>query len=513
MKKRKFGLAAIMLALLLCLACVFAACDDDPVTPTPPPEETEEEETVVEQVPVTVTPVDPPAGAARVTFARGAVQSAPEADGSYGVTVSTDLPGDGTLVLTAAQGENAGIGISAADDTDKAANTVTLAFTAASQPTFSATVTGVEVGKFSVSAVYTAAIDGATAGPASVSELDIRHTLDVTPAASSQPVGVKEAVTLTADASLSGATIAWATSGDEIGTLSATSGASVNLTPDGATKGTATVTASYSYTPYGETEEVTVSDTATVTINERAQAPVEEGLIAFADFDYDKGTDVYLQTGTNTNVTATYSANTTQSGTVHNGKAFAVTTSGDQYIDMTFDGRSLLSDSDTLTIAFWYNLAAKGGDWSSVATTQGETETSVRFDNLNVGGQQSGNFYPTHTEVTTAGGGVQNGASVTAAVDVANTWCYYTVTLDKTNGVYIYVNGSKICYYPYSIDGVQTVVDTFFSTINDTGTVRFFGYNVGGGTHYIDDLLICKGITGDNGVAALYAAVSGTAEA
>ena len=512
MKSKKFGLLAVLLALLMCLACVFAASDNNEETPpenpgigdTPGDGDDPGGETPPEQIKVPVEEVDPPAGSVRITFAGGGEQSAPESTSTYSVTVTTGFPGDGTLVLTASQGENQNIALSAEGDTDSASTTVTKAFTAQTQPTFAVTVSGVEVGDFAIQAAFTLA--GESEANTTVSQtLSVVHTLDVTPASTSIPAGVTDPITLTADASYSEADITWTSSGDAIGDL-----ANNVFTPNGTAAGTVTVTATYSYLPYGaETgEEVTVSDTATISVNERAAAPVTDGLIAFADFDYDSGSSVYLQTGENANVSAAYSTNSTQSGTAHSGNAFKVTGDSsnadtDEYITFTFGSGWSLQETDGLAISFWSRNNVNSNDWSTIAQVgSGSTLNRVTFVNLITNNTIR---YP-----GTGGGTLEAGAATTVLVDNTSAWAYITAVMNNT-GVYFYENGALVCSYTDTAY-VTSVWEGFMSQINNTGTIRFFGNNEGAGDFYIDDLLITTGMSAAE-VAELYAAVNPTENA
>ena len=518
MKSKKFGLLAVLLALLMCLACVFAACDNNEETPpenpgtgdTPGDGDDPGGETPPEQIKVPVEEVDPPAGSVRITFAGGGEQSVPET--TYNVTVTTGFPGDGTLVLTASQGENQNIALSAEGDTDSAKTTVTKDFTAQTQPTFAVTVSGVEVGDFAIQAAFTLA--GESEANTTVSQtLSVVHTLDVTPASTSIPAGVTDPITLTADASYSDAAITWTSSGDSIGALE-----SNVFTPNGTATGTVTVTATYSYLPYGAEagEEVTVSDTATISVNERAAAPVTDGLIAFADFDYDSGSSVYLQTGENANVSAAYSTNSTQSGTAHSGNAFKVTgdsnnSDTDEYITFTFGSGWSLQDTDTLAISFWSRNNVNSSDWSTIAQASNGSGAGGRIQFMNISVDISGtagNRWPWNGE---SGVGVySNGGAYTSLVDNTAAWGYITVLIGS-NTIRYYENGVLLCTYTASAaDPVGNVLDSFIYQINNQGSIRFFGNNEGAGDFYIDDLLICTGIDDDEAVSALYNTVSGT---
>ena len=510
MKSKKFGLLAVLLALLMCLACVFAACDNNEETPPENPGTGDNPgdgddpggETPPEQIKVPVEEVDPPAGSVRITFAGGGEQSAPET--TYNVTVTTGFPGDGTLVLTASQGENQNIALSAEGDTDSAETTVTKDFTAQTQPTFAATVSGVEVGDFAIQAAFTLA--GESEANTTVSQtLSVVHTLDVTPASTSIPAGVTDPITLTADASYSDADITWTASGDSIGALE-----SNVFTPNGTATGTVTVTATYSYLPYGAAtgEEVTVSDTATISVNERAAAPVTDGLIAFADFDYDSGSSVYLQTGENANVFAAYSTNSTQSGTAHSGNAFVMTPGQNTAPNITFSFSGLtLDDADGLAISFWSRNDDVSGDWSTIAEASNGSGAGGRIQFMNISvdiSSTAGNRYPG------SGGGTLAGSAVwDDLIDNTQEWAYITVVADNT-GVYMYENGVLLC--SYTAADAANVWDAFLYQINNSGTIRFFGNNESSGNFYIDDLLITTGMSAAE-VAELYAAVNPTENA
>lgn len=511
MKSKKFGLLAVLLALLMCLACVFAACDNNEETPpeNPGPGDTPGNgddpggETPPEQIKVPVEEVDPPAGSVRITFAGGGEQSVPET--TYNVTVTTGFPGDGTLVLTASQGENQSIALSAEGDTDSAATTVTKDFTAQTQPTFAVTVSGVEVGDFAIQAAFTLA--GESEANTTVSQtLSVVHTLDVTPASTSIPVGVPDPITLTADASYSDADITWTSSGDSIGALE-----SNVFTPNGTATGTVTVTATYSYLPYGAEagEEVTVSDTATISVNERAAAPVTDGLIAFADFDYDSGSSVYLQTGENANVSAAYSTNSTQSGTAHSGNAFAVSQNSDGMDTAPAITVSGLSNNETdgLSISFWYYSTA-GEDWNGILRNG---NFRITFLNLCT---DSGNLWPNGADASsgsTSGGVLESGFawdSISEAASAENVWLYITVTV-TSDAICFYLNGDLVCTYTNT---ANSGVGRISSSLLTANSLTFFGNNQGSASFYIDDLLITTGMSAAE-VAELYAAVNPTENA
>ena len=513
MKKRKFGLAAIMLALLLCLACVFAACDDDPVTPTPPPEGTEGEETVVEQVPVPTTPGNPPAGSVRVTFAGGVTEVVPDDSGEYAIAVDTDFPGDGTLELTVSQANNEDIAF-AAEGEAAASATLTKAFTAETQPAFSATLTDVAVGDISLRAVYK--LTGQEAVNCDVTQsLSILHTMEISPTNEYLVAGLQPSVALTADASFSETNnISWEIEGDADIQLGTSTGASVTATLQGGAVAdeTATVTATYTYTTAGGTER-TLQDTATLTVKAAtSQVPgaVSEKLIAFADFDLDpegSGADVMLARGTNASgVTATYSTNSTQSGTAHNGNAFVMTPGKNTapYITFSFDGLEL-TDGDGLAISFWVQNGTDKGDWSTIAEAANGSGKGGRIQFMNISvdiSTANGNRFP-------GSGGVLTGSAVWDDLIDNTEWAYITVVANNV-GVYFYENGELLC--TYADTDAANVWDAFMYQINDNGTIKFFGNNESSVNFYIDDLLLTTGLDAD-GVAALYAAVSGTAEA
>lgn len=508
MKSKKVGLLAVLLALLMCLACVFAACDNNEETPpenpgtgeTPGTGDEPGGDTPPEQVLVPVEEVDPPAGSVRITFAGGGEQSAPET--TYNVTVTTGFPGEGTLVLTASQGKNQNIALSAEGDTDSAPTTVTKTFTAQTQPTFAVAVSGVEVGDFAIQAAFTLA--GESEANTTVSQtLSVVHTLEITPASASIPVGVTDPIPLAADASYASAAIAWTSSGDAIGTL-----ADNVFTPNGTTTGTVTVTASYSYLPYGAEagQEVTVSDTATISVNERAAAPVTDGLIAFADFDYDSGSSVYLQTGENANVSAAYSTNSTQSGTAHSGNAFVMTPGQNTAPNITFSFSGLtLEDADGLAISFWLQNGAGSGDWSTIAEASNGSGAGGRIQFMNISvdiSSADGNRYP-------GNGGTLAGSAVWDDLVDNTEWAYVTVVADNS-GVYMYENGVLLC--SYTAADAANVWDAFLYQINNNGEIKFFGNNESTVNFYIDDLLITTGMNAAE-VAELYAAVNPTENA
>lgn len=511
MKNQKLGLLALLLALLMSLSVLFVACKDDE-EPTPPPEESGEEESglpELEKIPT--TPVQAPAGTMRVAFDDYSVTSAPKQQ--YDVRISPDFEGAGSLVVTVSQGENANIAVSGADDSDEAATTVTKAVTENELRTeYTVQVSGAEVGDFDISATFTLA--GAEGVVTTVAQtLSVRHTLSVSPQDILALEGGSRA--LTATASKEDAEITW-TGANEAVTLSAATGATVNANLAG--KGTATITASYSYTPYGAAEAITVSDSVDITVSERlATVPsviADEDLLAFADFDFDEGTALDLQTSTvNTGITATYSTNSTQSDTAKTGKAFKVSNGGsfkNEKITLSFSGVTLTAQ-EGISFSFWHKNAGTEdtpADWSVIAETAAIGSTvgkRVCFINLNYDisiANNGGGIYPA------AHGTLTNGGDWNSMI--TNTeWTYITVVL-STEGAFFYENGVKLC--SYTIDNAKSIVEGFVAQINANGSITLFGNNECSAPFYVDELLVAKGMT-DSEVAALYNAVNPANEA
>ena len=504
MKNQKLGLLALLLALLMSLSILFVACKDDE-EPTPPPEESGEEESgLPELVPVPTTPVEVDAGTLRIAFADGSATSAPAS--TYTVRISPDLAGTGTLVLTVAQGENANIAVSGTDDSDDAETTVTKAIGETElQASYDVTVSGVEVGDFTLSAAYT--LTGTTeAGAVATQALSVRHTLSVSP----QDIlalqgGVR---TLTATASMADATVQWAVDGTAV-TLGDQTGASV--TANLVATGSATVTASYSYTPYGAAEAVTVSDSVDVTVSERlATVPSvisDDDLLAFADFDFDEGTTLDLQTS-KTGITATYSTNSTQSTTAKTGKAFEVTQNSggiDTAPGVTLSG---LSDqnlaTDGLTVSFWYYSTA-GEDWNNIIRSGTSRITFLNLCSAN------GNLWPNGGDNNALGGVLEAGYawdSISQAATAKNTWLYISVTVSSTD-IKFYLDGNLICTYSQERDAK---VGTICSQILGASSLILFGNNEGTASIIIDELLVTKGL-GASEITALYNAVNPSTDA
>ena len=262
----------------------------------------------------------------------------------------------------------------------------------------------------------------------------------------------------------------------------------------------------------GSKTERTLQDTATLTVKAAtSQVPgtVSEKLIAFADFDLDpegSGADVMLARGTNASgVTATYSTNSTQSGTAHNGNAFVMTPGKTApHITLSFDGLEL-TDGDGLAISFWVQNGTSSGDWSTIAEAANGSGKGGRIQFMNISvdiSTANGNRYP-------GSGGVLTGSATWDDLIDNTEWAYITVVANNV-GVYFYENGELLC--TYADTDAANVWDAFMYQINNNGTIKFFGNNESSVNFYIDDLLLTTGLDMD-GVAALYAAVSGTAEA
>ena len=116
---------------------------------------------------------------------------------------------------------------------------------------------------------------------------------------------------------------------------------------------------------------------------------------------------------------------------------------------------------------------------------------------------QNGNRFPE------TGGGVLTGSAAWDDLIDNTEWAYVTVVANNA-GVYFYENGELLC--SYTATDAANVWDAFMYQINNNGTIKFFGNNESSVNFYIDDLLLTTGLDAD-GVAALYAAVNGTAEA
>lgn len=504
-KRRKLlSLSALVCALLLVFAFVFAGCGNEEQTGgTNSGGGLDENYT---SVPTTET-APPPAtlslSAATATVAYGDTLTLTATVGNVvDGTVTWSVAAEGAEAITFEEGD-----ATDAITADSATATLTLTGEAVTSTAYNVTATFVA----SDNAENTASASCAVTVVAS------NVTVNVTGTANALYTDGKEtekSTTLTATVSgTSGAVIAWSkTDEDNLVTLTNNGDGTATVAANSEVQATGTVTVTASVTYNDGTEEQTATGSASIVVTRRSLTD-----LAYIEFDSD------LDSG-NTNVTldTTYSdasdkiasttftlGNTVQGTTTYDSSAgaFEVThNTGNPGsctapgIEMVIEaGAGLAGDDETIAFSFWYNTTG-GEDWNVIARVGNDSR--ITFGNLC---SANGNMWPD-------GGGIrENGAAwdaISEAVDLRNTWTYITVTVNAETGIQFYKNAQLVFTYPVSNSNVATLVSEFIGVFRNGGTIVFFSNNESsGGVDYIDNLRITKNIS----AADLYSAANPTA--
>lgn len=502
-KKRKLlSLSALVCALLMVFAFVFAGCGNEEQTGgTNSGGGLDENYTSVPTEDV---------GTAPATLSLSQTSASIAYGGTLELRATVGNPVAGTVTWSvAAEGAEA-ITFEEGDDTD--------AITTDSA-TATLTLTGAAVTStaYNVTATFVAADDAenTTSATCAVTVVASNVTVNVTGTASSLYTDGTEAeksATLTATVTgTSGAVIAWSkTDEDNLVTLTNNQDgtATVTLNSGVATVGTVIVTATVTYND-GTNESATASGDFTISVTKYAL-----NNLATVDFETVSGTSVTVDSGYET-VAGTLSVEgSVVSGDTFSriGNVFKVTGDTniddyDEYITVSFAGAegATVTDTDTLSFSFEYYLTGNIGDWSSIVAVNEWDGMRATFINI-VGGANP----VTSTPDTSGGVGVtSNGANwETLAHAQANTWHHIVVQMDKTNGVSFYFNDTLVCTYRYdSGSNAEDLVDAAFNWLNGQGSFVFFGDIEGGAVGsdlYVDNLRITKNIS----AADLYSAAT-----
>lgn len=502
-KRRKLlSLSALVCALLMVFAFVFAGCSNEEQTGgTNSGGGLDENYTSVPTEDVGTAPATLSLSQTSASIAYGGTLELRATVGNpVAGTVTWSVAAEGAEAITFEEGD-----ATDAITTDSATATLTL------------TGAAVTSTAYNVTATFVAADDAenTTSATCAVTVVASNVTVNVTGTANALYTDGKEtekSATLTATVSgTSGAVIAWSKT-DEDGLVTLKNNgdgtATVTLNSGVATVGTVIVTATVTYND-GTNESATASGDFTISVTKYAL-----NNLATVDFETVSGTSVTVDSGYET-VAGTLSVE----GSVVSGDTFGRTgnvfkVTGDtniddydEYITVSFAGAegATVTDTDTLSFSFEYYLTGNIGDWSSIVAVNEWDGMRATFINI-VGGANP----VTSTPDTSGGVGVtSNGANwETLAHAQANTWHHIVVQMDKTNGVSFYFNGTLVCTYRYdSGSNAEDLVDAAFNWLNGQGSFVFFGDIEGGAVGsdlYVDNLRITKNVS----AADLYSAAT-----
>lgn len=502
-KRRKLlSLSALVCALLMVFAFVFAGCDDGSKDAGTGSEGGDWKENY------TSVPTED-VGTAPATLSLDATTASVSYGGTLTLTATVGNPVAGTVTWSVAEEGAASLTFAADDATD--------AITADSA-TATLTLTGAAVTStaYNVTATFVASdnAENTASATCAVTVVASNVTVNVTGTANALYTDGKEtekSTTLTATVSgTSGAVIAWSkTDEDNLVTLTNNGDGTATVAANSEVQATGTVTVTASVTYNDGTEEQTATGSASIVVTRRSLTD-----LAYIEFDSD------LDSG-NTNVTldTTYSdasdkiasttftlGNTVQGTTTYDSSAgaFEVThNTGNPGsctapgIEMVIEaGAGLAGDDETIAFSFWYNTTG-GEDWNVIARVGNDSR--ITFGNLC---SANGNMWPD-------GGGIrENGAAwdaISEAVDLRNTWTYITVTVNAETGIQFYKNAQLVFTYPVSNSNVATLVSEFIGVFRNGGTIVFFSNNESsGGVDYIDNLRVTKNVS----AADLYSAAT-----
>ena len=502
-KRRKLlSLSALVCALLMVFAFVFAGCGNEEQTGgTNSGGGLDENYTSVPTEDVGTAPATLSLSQTSASIAYGGTLELRATVGNpVAGTVTWSVAAEGAEAITFEEGDDTD-----AITTDSATATLTLTGAAVTSTAYNVTATFVA----SDNANNTASASCAVTVVAS------NVTVNVTGTASSLYTdGTEEEKSATLTATVTGmsdATITWSkTDEDNLVTLteSGNGTATVTLNSGAATVGTVTVTATVTYND-GTNESATASGDFTISVTKYAL-----NNLATVDFETVSGTSVTVDSGYETVAgTLSVEGSVVSGDTVgRTGNVFKVTGDTniddyDEYITVSFAGAegATVTDTDTLSFSFEYYLTGNIGDWSSIVAVNEWDGMRATFINI-VGGANP----VTSTPDTSGGVGVtSNGANwETLAHAQANTWHHIVVQMDKTNGVSFYFNGTLVCTYRYdSGSNAEDLVDAAFNWLNGQGSFVFFGDIEGGAVGsdlYVDNLRITKNIS----AADLYSAAT-----
>ena len=502
-KRRKLlSLSALVCALLMVFAFVFAGCSNEEQTGgTNSGGGLDENYTSVPTEDVGTAPATLSLSQTRASIAYGGTLELRATVGNpVAGTVTWSVAAEGAEAITFEEGDDTD-----AITTDSATATLTLTGEAVTSTAYNVTATFVA----SDNAENTASASCAVTVVASNVTVNVTGTAN---ALYTDGTETEKSATLTATVSgTSDATIDWSkTDEDSLVTLTNNGDgtATVTLNSGVATVGTVTVTATVTYND-GTNESATASGDFTISVTKYAL-----NNLATVDFETVSGTSVTVDSGYETVAgTLSVEGSVVSGDTVgRTGNVFKVTGDTniddyDEYITVSFAETEgvTVTNSDTLSFSFDYYLTGNIGDWSSIVAVNEWDGMRATFINI-VGGANP----VTSTPDTSGGVGVtSNGANwETLAHAQANTWHHIVVQMDKTNGVSFYFNGTLVCTYRYdSGSNAEDLVDAAFNWLNGQGSFVFFGDIEGGSVGsdlYVDNLRITKNIS----AADLYSAAT-----
>ncbi len=517
-KRRKLlSLSALVCALLMVFAFVFAGCDDSSTSSGGGLDEN-----------YTSVPTED-VGTAPATLSLSQTSASIAYGGTLELRATVGNPVAGTVTWSvAAEGAEA-ITFEEGDDTDAIT-------TDSATATLTLTGEAVTSTAYNVTATFVASDNAENTASAScaVTVVASNVTVNVTGTANALYTDGKEtekSATLTATVSgTSGAVIAWSkTDEDSLVTLTNNGDgtATVTLNSGVATVGTVIVTATVTYND-GTNESATASGDFTISVTKYALLN-----LATVDFETVSGTSVTVDSGYET-VAGTLSVEgSVVSGDTFNrtGNVFKVTGDApgatdpadnvpygnkddDEAFTVDFENATGVSvvDTDILSFSFEYYLTGNIGDWSSLVSVNERDGMRATFINI-VGDAVDEEGDPAVTNFpndgTTGAGVLSNGGAWdTLAHAQANTWHHIVVQMDKTNGVSFYFNGTLVCTYPYiSGTNAEDLVDAAFNWLNGQGSFVFFGDIENGSVGsdlYVDNLRITKNVS----AADLYSAAT-----
>lgn len=512
-KRRKLlSLSALVCALLLVFAFVFAGCDD---SSTSSGGGLDENYTSVPTEDVGTAPATLSLSQTSASIAYGGTLELRATVGNpVAGTVTWSVAAEGAEAITFEEGDDTD-----AITTDSATATLTLTGAAVTSTAYNVTATFVASDNAKNTASATCA----------VTVVASNVTVNVTGTASSLYTDGTEAeksATLTATVTgTSGAVIAWSkTDEDNLVTLTNNQDGTATVTLNSGvedTFGSVTVTVTVTYND--GVEEKTASKTFTMTVTGHSLKN-----IATITFDGDSaitaGTNVAFTTQFGSNITATYGGGNgaIQSTTAKSGNALKIENGQNKGAYFTLDfsgvGSALIGDGDTVSISYWSYIedpivistnASDASDWSSIATVMNgdKTLSSLRYITLNsrvktdASDPKNGNVWPSHADSANAGNW--------AAMLVDSTWIYVTVEITATQINY-YVGGILQVSYDTATspatNAISAVIEDIRGAFNGTGTLKMFGNKEGtqGGSLYVDELSITKNIS----AAELYSAAT-----
>ena len=501
-KRRKLlSLSALVCALLMVFAFVFAGCGNEEQTGgTNSGGGLDENYTSVPTEDVGTAPATLSLSQTSASIAYGGTLELRATVGNpVAGTVTWSVAAEGAEAITFEEGDDTD-----AITTDSATATLTLTGEAVTSTAYNVTATFVA----SDNAENTASASCAVTVGARTVTVSITGTANALYTDGDES---EQSATLTATVSgMSDATITWSDddSDDSMVTLTPNeNGTATVALVDGALVGMVDITATVSYN--NGAEQTTASDTFTISVTGHALTN-----FATVDFETVSGTDVTVNSNYS-GVTGTLSVedSVVSGDTVgRTGNVFKVTGDTniddyDEYITVSFAGAegATVTDTDTLSFSFEYYLTGNIGDWSSIVAVNEWDGMRATFINI-VGGANP----VTSTPDTSGGVGVtSNGANwETLAHAQANTWHHIVVQMDKTNGVSFYFNGTLVCTYRYdSGSNAEDLVDAAFNWLNGQGSFVFFGDIEGGAVGsdlYVDNLRVTKNVS----AADLYSAAT-----